>query len=271
MRVAIVGYGRMGREIEQVLRSRGHEAALLVDPAFEPGTGTASAAGSSGSAAGGSPGPRFERELSARALEGCDVAIEFSLADAVTTNVEHYAAAGVPVVIGTTGWLAELPAIEERVRQAGSALVYGSNFSIGANLFFRLAKHAGTLVREIEEYDLMIHEVHHRGKKDSPSGTALTLAEAVLDAVPRKKRIETARLDRAPEPEELHVSSTRGGSVPGTHTLFLDSDADTIEVRHQARSRGGFALGAVRAAEWIVNRQGVFTVEQFINDLLEGR
>jgi 4-hydroxy-tetrahydrodipicolinate reductase len=254
MRVAIVGYGRMGREVEAVLAGRGHELARVIDPEADPARIAAPHA------------PRATPE----ALKGVDVAIEFSLPDGVEENVGVYAAAGVPAVLGTTGWLDRLDTVTSLVTDANGSLVYGSNFSIGAHLFFRLAAHAGSLVANVEEYDLLIHEMHHRGKKDSPSGTALTLAEAVLSRVPRKSRIETARLDRAPEPDELHVSSSRGGSIPGTHTLYLDSPADTIEVRHQARSRAGFALGAVRAAEWITGRKGVFTVEQFIDELLEG-
>jgi len=258
MRVAIVGYGRMGHEIEAVLRARGHEIAAIVDPAVS---------GDEIAATGRDPAIRAD-EVSRELLSGCDVAIEFSLADAVAAHVDEYARAGVACVLGTTGWLDRLPEVRRTVEASSAALVYGSNFSIGAHVFFRVAAGAGSLVKDLEEYDLLIHEMHHRGKQDSPSGTALTLAEAVLAEVPRKKRIETARLDRAPEPDELHVSSSRGGAIPGTHTLYLDSAADTIEVRHQARNRGGFAIGAVRAAEWIAGRTGIFTVDQFIDDLL---
>jgi 4-hydroxy-tetrahydrodipicolinate reductase len=256
MRVAIVGYGRMGHEVEAVLRERGHEIGRIVDPTL-----------ADRSAPGGAP-DLYAAALTPESLRGCDVAIEFSLPAGVEANVAAYAAAGVPAVVGTTGWLERLDEVSRSVRSAGGALVYGSNFSIGAHVFFRLAAHAGSLVAEIEEYDLLIHEMHHRGKKDSPSGTALSLADAVMERVPRKRRVETARLDRAPEPDEIHVSSSRGGSIPGTHTLYLDSAVDTIEVRHQARTRGGFALGAVKAAEWIPGRTGVFTVEQFIDELL---
>jgi 4-hydroxy-tetrahydrodipicolinate reductase len=267
MRIAIVGYGRMGQEVERVARARGHDIGRIIDPAL---TGTT---GASAPGVGGMRTPAVgdlqAAAVTPEALSGCDVAIEFSLADAVRGNVRAYAEAGLPAVLGTTGWLDHLDEIRELVTGRSGALVYGSNFSIGANLFFRLAAYASSLVREVDEYDLMIHETHHRGKKDSPSGTALTLARAVLEQVPRKDTIETGRLDRAPEPNELHVSSTRGGSVPGTHTLYLDSDADSIEVTHRARNRGGFALGAVRAAEWIVERRGVFTVAQFIDGLIE--
>ena len=258
MRVAIVGFGRMGHEIAAVLRSRGHEVARIIDPFV----------GKDAVAASGFDASIHADTVETGTLRGCDAAIEFSRPAGVPDNVAAYAEAGVPAVLGTTGWADRIGEIRGRVETARSALVYGSNFSIGAHVFFRIAAFAGSLVRDLDEYDLLIHELHHKGKKDSPSGTALTLAETILAAVPRKTRIETARLDRAPLPEELHVSSTRGGSIPGIHTLYLDSDADTIEVRHQARSRSGFALGAVRAAEWIIGRTGVFTVEQFIDDLL---
>ena len=264
MRVAIVGYGRMGHEVEAVLAERGHDVAAVIDPvlAHEGGTGNRSA---------DAHGPRYAAAVSAETLTDCDVAIEFSLSAGVLDNVSAYAEAGVAAVLGTTGWLDQLDQVRSIVESGSGALVWGSNFSIGAHLFFRVAAYASSLVRDLDEYDLLIHEMHHRGKKDSPSGTALTLAEAVLAQVPRKTRTETARLDRQPEPEELHVSSSRGGSIPGTHTLYLDSAADTIEVRHQARNRSGFALGAVRAAEWIVNQTGMFTVEQFIDELLNRR
>lgn len=253
MRVAIVGYGRMGHEVERILRMRGHEATSLIDPAV-PAEET-------------SGRPMF-RSVSSEALENCDVAIEFSHSDGVPENVEVYCASACPAVIGTTGWDRHLDQVRRRVIASEIGVVYGSNFSIGAHLLVAISRHAASLVAGIEEYDLQIHEVHHRMKKDSPSGTALTLAKAILDAVPRKTVLETARLDRAPEANELHVSSSRVGSVPGTHTLTLDSQADTIEVRHTARNRGGFALGAVRAAEWIVGRPGPHPVEEFITDLL---
>ncbi|MFW6355743.1 MAG: 4-hydroxy-tetrahydrodipicolinate reductase [Spirochaetota bacterium] len=254
MQVAIVGYGRMGHEIARIAEERGHEIALVVDPSVaEHDDGT---------------GPRYATGISEEALAGCDVAIEFSFAEAVVPNVATYAAAGVAAVIGTTGWYDRLDEVSASIHDHRGALVYGANYSIGAHLFFRAAASTAALVRDLEEYDVAIHEMHHREKRDSPSGTSLSLARAVLDAVPRKRFAETGRLDRPPEPEEMHVTSTRCGSVPGTHTLVLDSPADTIEVTHRARNRSGFALGAVRAAEWIVDQKGLFTVEQFVDELL---
>ena len=259
MRIAIVGYGRMGRLIESISRSRGHTVVSRVDPN-----------GITGDSTDPDGSPRTYAEASPDALAGVDVAIEFSHSEAVIDNVRAYLAAG--AVVATTGWHNRLGEVEEIWKTSRRALVYGSNFSIGAHLFLRTAAYAASLVSGIEEYDLLIHEIHHGRKRDSPSGTALMLADAVMSAVPRKKTIETSRLDRAIEADELHVSSSRGGSFPGTHTLYLDSSADTIEIRHQARSREGFAMGAVMAAEWIVTREsGVYPVETFISDLVAER
>ncbi|TVQ25754.1 MAG: 4-hydroxy-tetrahydrodipicolinate reductase [Spirochaetaceae bacterium] len=265
MNIALVGYGQMGRMVHDIALGRGHSVVTVVDPTIvdpttvDPATDAAAAAG----------GPVYARALAPELLTGVDVAIEFSLAAAVVDNVRVYAAAGVAAVIGTTGWTDRVDAVASTVADAGVGLVYGSNFSIGAHVFFRVAASAARLVADLDEYDATIHEIHHRRKKDSPSGTALTLAEHVLRALPAKTTIETGRLDRAPHAHELHVSSTRGGANPGCHTLYLDSEADTIEVRHQARSRIGFASGAVRAAEWIAGRTGLYTVDDFVNDTLD--
>jgi 4-hydroxy-tetrahydrodipicolinate reductase len=241
----------MGHEVEKALVGRGHTVGAIVEPMN----------------AAGAPA-QVHDEVSAQSLDGCDVAIEFSLPDAVVSNARAYALAGCPAVVGTTGWLDRIDEVRTAVERTDIGLVYGSNFSIGAHIFFLVSRYAASLVRDIEDYDLLIHEMHHRQKKDSPSGTALTLAQSILDVVPRKKRIATGRLDGAPEPDELHVSSSRVGSVPGTHTLTMDSAADTIEVRHQARNRGGFALGAVLAAEWVVGKHGLIAVESFVQSLL---
>lgn len=244
----------MGHEVAAAATARGHDLCSIIEPA-----GVESPAA-----------PVYDR-LSAEALAGCDAAIEFSLPEAVAANVNAYCDAGVPAVIGTTGWLDQLEQVRARCLESDIGLVYASNFSIGAHIFFRAARYAASLVNGIEEYDLLIHEMHHRRKVDSPSGTALTLAQLVMDAVPRKTRLHTDKFDRAPKADELHVSSSRVGSVPGTHTLIMDSAADTIEVRHQARSRGGFALGSVLAAEWIIDNPGFHTVDEFVDSLLHGK
>jgi 4-hydroxy-tetrahydrodipicolinate reductase len=250
MRAVIIGYGSMGREVERALAERGHSVAARVDAA--PGRGDA---------------PGLTREIAAKA----DVAIEFSTADAVAGNARIYADVGLSAVVGTTGWLSRLDEVARLVAGSSIAYLHGSNFSIGAHLFFALVGRAARLVDPLPEYDILSWEVHHRRKKDSPSGTALSMAKVITTASSRKKRVVTERLDRPIAADELHVASVRGGEVPGIHTVLLDSLFDTVEITHSARSRGGFALGAVRAAEWLAGRRGMFTVDQFIEDLLGGK
>ncbi len=249
MKVLICGYGRMGQEIESALLKRGHEVTARVDP--DPSRGDAPS-------------------LSAELLESSEGVIEFSLPGGVLTNAALYYAAGIPAVLGTTGWEADRDAVRQiyQDEKAGAALLYGSNFSIGANLFRVLSEFAAQIIGPIQDYDVMMLEKHHSGKQDSPSGTAITVAEGLLKVHPRKNRIVTNRLDRRIEPDELHVASLRGGSVPGTHSVEFDSPADTISITHTARSRGGFALGAVLGLEWLSGRTGFFSVENFIEDVV---
>ncbi|HYW85718.1 MAG TPA: 4-hydroxy-tetrahydrodipicolinate reductase [Spirochaetia bacterium] len=250
MRIAIVGYGSMGREVEKVLLERGHQVAARVDPA-QPGA----------------DGTHLTEEMARRS----DMAIEFSHAEAVLENARAYARFGLSAVTGTTGWYAKLDELRAIVGASKIGYLYGSNFSIGAHLFFALVAAATELANTCPEYDIMGWEVHHKRKKDSPSGTALTIARIITGQSERKKKVVTERLDRAPAEDELHFASVRGGEVPGTHTVLLDSLFDTIELTHRARSRGGLALGGVRAAEWLVGKHGVFEVNDFIQSLLQRR
>jgi len=249
MRVAIVGYGGMGREVEKVLLDRGHTVSARIDPA---------------------QGAADARTLTAEIAKASDMAIEFSHADAVMENAAAYARFGLSAVSGTTGWYGKLEEVKALVSASSIGYLYGSNFSIGAHVFFALVAAATELANPFPEYDIMGWEVHHKRKKDSPSGTALTLARIVTGKSERKKKLVTDRLDRAPAPDELHFASVRGGEVPGTHTILLDSAFDTIELTHRARSRGGFALGAVRAAEWLGGKKGMYEVNDFIHDMLRG-
>jgi 4-hydroxy-tetrahydrodipicolinate reductase len=247
MRIAIIGYGSMGREVEKVLRERHHEVSARVDPVQADADA---------------------RSLTQELARKTDMAIEFSQPDAVLDNARVYARLGVSVVSGTTGWHSRIDELKGIVVPSGIGYLYGSNFSIGAHLFFALVAAAADLANPCPEYDIMGWEVHHKRKKDSPSGTALTLARLITGRNERKKKVVTERLDRAPAADELHFASVRGGEVPGTHTVLLDSAFDTIELTHRARNRGGFALGAVRAAEWLAGKKGVFEVNDFIQELL---
>ena len=241
----------MGHEVEVVARARGHEVVAVIDPVIA-----------------GPAGVPTNTAVTQESIDGAQAVIEFSQARAVVDNVRVYAQTGVSAVVGTTGWNDEIETVRNIVSKSDIGVVAGSNFSIGAHLFFALATEAARLASNLDEYDLFIHEMHHRGKKDSPSGTALNLAEKIIAVSPLKKTIQVDRLSREPRTEELHVTSTRGGAIPGVHTLYLDSAADTIEVRHSARNRSGFALGAVRAAEWVVDQRGFFTVDDFVRSLL---
>jgi 4-hydroxy-tetrahydrodipicolinate reductase len=250
MRIAIVGYGSMGREVEKVLLERGHEVTARIDPAHA-----------------GADGTRITEEIARRS----DMAIEFSHADAVLENARAFARFGLSAVSGTTGWYDKLDELRAIIEASKIGYLFGSNFSIGAHLFFALVAAATELANPCPEYDIMGWEVHHRRKKDSPSGTALTIARIITGQSERKKKVVTERLDRAPAADELHFGSVRGGEIPGTHTVLLDSTFDTIELTHRARSRGGFALGAVRAAEWLAGKRGVFEVNDFVKSLLQRR
>ncbi len=247
MNIMITGYGRMGKEIEKIIIQRGHSVACRVDKG----------------------GYGDYTEVTPDNLKGVDAVIEFSLPDKIEENIKIYAESKVPVVIGTTGWNDKRDLVSEIIKKHDSTLLYGSNFSIGAHIFFDLVSKAAKIINNTPDYDIMMLEYHHNKKKDSPSGTALTAANKILENNKIKDTIWTDKLDREIKPNELHVASVRGGSIPGIHTVTLDSLADTIEITHNARNRTGFALGAVMAAEWISNKKGFYSVEDFIEELLK--
>lgn len=227
MRLALLGYGRMARVIEAQARDGGHEVGAVV---------TSRNAGDA-----------------SRLLPGHDVAIDFSVAGAVAAHVEASAAAGVPLIEGTTGWHVQEAAVRRLVEERGGALVYGANFSIGANLFCRIVARAAELVRAIPGYDPFIEEAHHAAKRDAPSGTALVLKDILVRQLGRS---------------DLPVASTRAGSIPGTHRVGFDSPGDQIMLTHAARSRDGFAAGALLAARWVLGRRGVYTFANVLDDVL---
>ncbi|MDX6447167.1 MAG: 4-hydroxy-tetrahydrodipicolinate reductase [Blastocatellia bacterium] len=191
-------------------------------------------------------------ELAAE-LRRCDVAIDFSVAAVVQRNVEVCARAGVPLVEGTTGWNAELDEIKNIVAQYEGALIYGANFSVGVQVFYRIAARAAELFRDLESYDAFIEEAHHKRKRDAPSGTAAQLRDIVAEILGR----------------DVPVTSTRAGYIPGTHRLGFDSAADQITLTHTARSREGFAAGALVAARWIVGRKGVYEFSEVFDEIIK--
>jgi 4-hydroxy-tetrahydrodipicolinate reductase len=232
MKIAIIGFGKMGHEVESLAREQGDTIAGVFDVENPP---------------------RPEDLLDA------DVCIEFSTPSSVISNIRAAIGAGKDIVVGTTGWYQTLPEIRGLLKESG--LLYSSNFSLGMNIFFRVVRRAAELMQNAEQYDPYIEEIHHRQKLDSPSGTAISLAEILLARIDRKTGIVKDRVEGQIPAEMLHVSSTRAGKFAGTHTVGFDSEADLIELRHTAKSRRGFALGALTAARWLRGRKGVYTMD----------
>ena len=232
MKVAVVGLGKMGREVEAVLRERGHEPIPVQR---------------------GEPFPA-----------GCVVGIDFTRADAVVANVRSAMAAGTRYVVGTTGWHDRLAEVEALVTQAGGGLVHAANFSVGVNLFYRIVRDAAALMARFPEYDHYVVEKHHRQKKDAPSGTARALSAIVAQAT--KRRPET-QLGGALPADAFQVVAVRAGGIVGEHTVGFDAGVDEILLEHRARSRRGFASGAVLAAEWIATRTGFHAFEAVLDEM----
>ena len=240
MKLALVGCGKMGRSVETVAKERGHEVVARIDPTLDAG------------------------EIGSDTLGGAEVAIEFTIPSAAVDNITALAAAGVDTVVGTTGWHGRLDEAVEAVASAGTGMVHAANFSLGVNLFLRLARTAARMADALSEYDLHVREAHHRHKVDHPSGTAIALADILIEELARKESWSAALPDGAPHPQVLYVASERVGETAGSHVLGLEGPDDRIELRHEARSRAGFARGAVAAAEWIQGRSGVFTLDDML-------
>jgi 4-hydroxy-tetrahydrodipicolinate reductase len=249
---------------------QGHRLAAVVDPfvTATPVTATAAAAATTVTArAAVNIVPSLDAFFKGGAARDIDVAIEFTRPDTAPENIAFLVKRRIPVVVGTTGWYEKLPEITAAVTEAGAALLYAPNFSLGVNLFYRIAAFAARLADAFPEYDVGGVETHHNKKADSPSGTARALAEQVLANMTRKTTAVYDKLDRPPEADELHFASLRVGSAPGIHSLIFDSPADTIEITHTARGRDGLVSGAIAAAEWLTAapKSGVFTMEDVLN------
>ncbi len=246
--LGLIGYGRMGHEIEAAAQTAGHRVVVTLDIADNAdGDGITSAT-----------------------FDGVDVAIEFSQPDAVLANIRKAAAIDLPLVVGTTGWDADLDEAKRLVDEHNAALVHGANFSIGANLFFRIVDNAAALFDRFDGYDPYVLEHHHRHKLDAPSGTASRLAELLVDGIERKTSILPGNPEGAIEAGALQVTSVRSGAAFGRHQVGFDSGADFIELVHTARGREGFAEGALMAAQWIVGKKGFFAFADLLDDILDG-
>lgn len=250
MKAAIIGYGKMGREIERILTERGHEAALIID------TDNA-------------------HELDAAHLAGIDVALEFTTPETAYRNIRTCIECGVAAVSGTTGWTDRLAELQELCLERGGALFYASNYCLGVNLMFRLNRQLAEMIGRVGGYGVRIGEVHHTQKKDAPSGTAITLAEGVIAGLPAKTEwvnyapgIEHAanRIGSPAEatPEQVVIGSVREGMVPGIHTVTYESEDDILELKHTIKNRRTLAMGAVIAAEFLCGKQGVYSMDDLL-------
>ena len=236
MRIALIGYGKMGKAIEEIALQRGHEVVLTIDQ------------------------PNLH-EFTKENMATVDAAIEFTSPHSAFDNVKKCLAFGVPVVCGSTGWTEQLDTLKKMAADNNGAFIYSSNYSVGVNIFFELNKKLAALMAPHSDYEVILEETHHTQKKDAPSGTAITLAEQILDQVHRKKQWTNELSDN---PEDLEIISQRIDPAPGTHSIKYSSPIDDIEIIHTAHNRTGFATGAVLAAEFIRDKKGFFTMKEVL-------
>lgn len=245
MNIALIGYGSMGHALASAAGARGHTIAAIIDRSASEATA---------------------KTVSAKVLSGADVAIDFSSAEEVLHSTRAAIEAGIPIVVGTTGWYDRMDEMRALVEKSKIGFLWSSNFSIGVNLYFKIIAEAARLMNNAEEYDVWGHEIHHVGKSDSPSGTAKTLEKILLNAIQRKKEVVEEKLDRKRKDSEIHFSSVRGGLVNFGHTIGFDSAADRILITHEARNRDGYALGAIKAAEWLIDRKGFLGMDEYVTE-----
>lgn len=245
MNIALIGIGNLGKAILQIVEESQHEIVSTFD---------------------------VNSTIESSAFVNADVIIDVTHSEAFLANLDTYLITGLPIVVGTTGWYDQMEEVKAKVNVAKSRLMYAANFSLGVNLFLRIIQQAAHLINPFEAFDIAVAEQHHTGKIDSPSGTAIKISEKILDRLERKTTIKPrlAENERV-KPEELHISAVRLGSVFGQHSVFIDSAEDSIELRHTAKNRLGFARGAVESAAWLIEqtgKKGVFTIDDFLNDRL---
>jgi len=237
MKIALIGYGKMGKEIEKIALDRGHEIVLKID-ITNP------------------------EDLNIDNLKQADVAIEFTIPTSATANYKLCFEAGIPVVSGTTGWLEKLTEVHQLCKQLNGTFFHTTNFSLGVNIFFALNKKLAQLMANHSEYTVEMKEIHHTQKLDAPSGTAITLAEGIIENIPAKNSWVNHSTGVA---NEIGIISEREGQVPGTHIINYDSEVDYIEITHCAKSRKGLAFGAVLAAEYSFGKKGILTMNDLLN------
>jgi 4-hydroxy-tetrahydrodipicolinate reductase len=239
MNIVLFGYGKMGQLIEKYALQRGHHIHTIIDESNI-------------------------NQIQAEDLQGADMAIDFSTPHAVRANISRCFEAQIPLVVGTTGWYEDLDAIKNECLERNNSLLYGSNFSIGVNVFFHVNRLLAKAMNPYKQYDVQVEEIHHIHKLDAPSGTAITIAEGIVEGLDHKSTWMNNLVGEGSEliakPNELLIESHRIDEVPGTHTVLYSSEVDQIEFKHTAHSRSGFALGAIIAAEWLQQRKGFYQV-----------
>ncbi len=234
MNIALFGYGKMGKAIEEIALAKGHTIRLSID--------------------------NEQQWVANKALlSTVDVAIDFSTPQAVLTNIERCFEAKVPIVVGTTAWYNAIPKLKVKCEQENQSLLWASNFSIGVNIFFKINKELARLMNTYPDYSVAVEEIHHSGKLDAPSGTAISIANDIIEEIDRKNKWILGESNKA---DELSITAKRIDPIPGTHQVIYDSEIDTIEIIHSAKSRKGFAKGAILAAEWIINHKGFYEFKE---------
>ena len=231
MKIALLGYGKMGKVIEKIALQRGHEIVM-----------------------------RKSSNDSFNGLENADVAIDFSVPNSAVTNISTCLNQGIPIVSGTTGWLDEYETMVSLCQKQNGTFIYGSNFSLGVNLFFELNDYLAKIMSKFNQYQVEMEEIHHTQKLDAPSGTAISLAKGIIN----NSHYQNWVLEN-PKADEILIDAKRIENVPGTHSVIYDSEVDAIEIKHIAHNREGFALGSVIAAEWLLGKKGVFTMKDVLN------
>jgi 4-hydroxy-tetrahydrodipicolinate reductase len=246
MKIALLGYGKMGKIIEKIALDRKHEIVLKIDQ-------------------------DNQHELTAENLQNADVAIEFTMPASVRNNLTACLDAGTPVVVGTTGWYDQFEAVKQECAEKDGTLMYGTNYSVGVNIFFHINKMLAKIMNNYPYYDVQVEEIHHTQKLDSPSGTAITIAEGIIDGIDVKNSWANVlvandnNVDDSFNNAQVLIESHRIDNVPGTHTVIYDSEVDTLEFKHTAHNRNGFALGAVLAAEWLQDKKGFHAITDMFN------
>jgi 4-hydroxy-tetrahydrodipicolinate reductase len=236
MRIALIGYGKMGKAIEQIALEHNHTVPLIFDI-------------------------HNLSDLTVENLKGADVAIEFTSPETAVGNIKKCFAAGIPIVCGTTGWLDKFEEIKTQCLSEGKTIFYSSNYSLGVNIFFKLNEYLAQIMNKFPQYDVEMEEIHHMQKLDAPSGTAISLADGIIKNIDRKTMWE---LDNQSGQDAIKITAVRRDTVPGTHIILYDSDVDFIEITHSAKNRKGFALGAVLAAEFVIGKKGVLSMDDLL-------